>query len=99
MIYSIPLDALPSQETSCTLSGQACRFWVRQLATGLYIDVWVNQNAIVSGCLCRNNVDILQNPASPLPGTLMVVDQQGAQDPDYTGLGDRYLLIYTERSS
>lgn len=90
----IPLNPVGSQETSCTLNGQRCRLWIRQLATGLYLDLWLNNQLTVAGGICRDRVDILQNPASPLSGTLMCVDTQGTQDPDYTGLGSRFVLQF-----
>lgn len=99
MIYTIPLNAETSQETRCTLAGLPCRFWIRQLSTGLYLDLWVNNQRLLSGAICLDRVDIIRNPASPLSGTLMVVDQQGTQDPTYDGLGSRFLLQFAEASS
>ncbi|MCP1257899.1 phage baseplate plug family protein [Acetobacter lambici] len=31
-----------------------------------------------------------------LPGDLAFADTQGTQDPDYTGLGSRFVLVYAE---
>ncbi|GBQ07270.1 hypothetical protein AA15669_1307 [Saccharibacter floricola DSM 15669] len=51
---------------------------------------------MLSGCLCLDRVEMIRNPASPFPGTLMFVDQQGTQDPTFDGLGSRFLLTFTE---
>lgn len=95
----IPLTATPSQETSCTLAGLSCRLWVRQLATGMYLDLWVESHLTLAGCLARDRVDMVQNPASCFAGTLLFADQYGTQDPDYTGLGGRFLLLFTGKET
>lgn len=99
MIYTIPLSAIASQTIKCTLSDKPCRLWIRQLSTGLYLDLWMNEQRLLSGALCLDRVDIIRNPASPFPGTLIFADQQGTQDPTYDGLGSRYLLQFESRTS
>ena len=91
---TIPLNASPSQEITCTLSGLPCRIWVRQLSTGLYLDLWLNEQPLIMGAICFTGVDLIRNPASPLPGRLYFTDTQGNADPYYDGVGDRFLLQY-----
>lgn len=98
MLYTIPLLAEPSQQASFNMSELSCRVWIRQLSTGLYLDLWQNEERLLSGALCVDRVDLIRNPASPFPGTLMFLDQQGTQDPTYDGLDTRFLLQFEERS-
>ncbi|MUH03186.1 hypothetical protein GM609_06725 [Bombella sp. ESL0387] len=92
----IPLTAVPSQEVTCTLSGRACRLWVRQLSTGLYLDLWLDEKPLIMGATCFTGVDLIRNPASPLSGRLYFTDTQGNADPYYDGIGDRFFLNYDE---
>lgn len=91
---TIALNATPSQEITCTLSGKSCRIWIRQLSTGLYMDLWLNEQPLIMGAICLTEVDIIRNPASPLPGKLYFIDTNGSADPVYTDLGSRFLLQY-----
>ncbi|MCX5616991.1 hypothetical protein NQF87_08425 [Bombella sp. TMW 2.2559] len=96
MIYSIPLQPLPAQEVTCSLSGRQVRLWVRQLSTGLYLDLWLDEQPLIMGAICFNGVDLIRNPASPLPGRLFFTDTQGNADPYYDGVGSRFILQYDD---
>lgn len=91
---TIPLNPSSSQEIACTLSGLSCRLWIRQLSTGLYLDLLLDEKPLIMGAICFTGVDLIRNPASPLPGRLYFTDTQGNADPYYDGLGDRFLLQY-----
>lgn len=96
MIYDIPLQPVPAQQFTCTLSGRHCTFWLRQLSTGLHIDMLVNGQPVLMGAACLHDLDLIRNPASALPGRLYFTDTQGSSDPDHTGLGSRFLLSYDD---
>lgn len=93
---TIPLSPTSSQTITTALSGQPVKLWVRQLSTGLYLDAWLDQKPLVMGAICFTRTPIIRNPASPLPGDFVFLDTQGNEDPDYTGLGDRWVLAYRE---
>lgn len=99
MTTTVPLSAEASQTVTCPLGEVLFRFWIRQLSTGLYLDLWMGDQQLLSGAICLDRVDIIRNPASPFPGTLMFVDQQGRQDPTYDGLGTRFLLQFEGRTA
>ncbi|MCX5619464.1 phage baseplate plug family protein [Bombella pollinis] len=99
MLYTIPLAAIPAQSLTCPIAGLQCQFWLRQLASGLYIDITANNTPLLLGTLCQNGTDLLRSPLSPLPGTLYFGDNAGTSDPDFTGLGSRFLLYYEDNSS
>ena len=94
----IPLQAIASQVVLANLAGQNCQVSVYQKSTGLYCDVYLNNSIIIAGSLCLDRVKIVRDMYHGLIGDLAFVDQQGRNDPDYTGFGIRYLLYYLEAS-
>jgi len=97
-MLSIPLTPVPSQTLNSVLSGQNCTLNIYTLSTGLFMDVLINGISIVSGVLCVNRSRIVRNAYLGFIGDLVFTDTQGTNDPDYTGLGTRYALIYLEAS-
>lgn len=93
---TIALTNIPSQTVTTTLSGKQARLWVRQLSSGLYVDVWLDETPFLMGALCLTGVPLIRNPASILPGELVFIDTEGNEDPDYTGLEKRWVLVYRE---
>lgn len=95
---SIPLNAVPSQTLSLTLNNQPLQLNVYTLATGLFMDVAMNNAPVVSGVPCLNNNKIVREAYSGIIGDFMFTDTQGDSDPEYSGLGARYQLIYLEET-
>lgn len=94
MTQRIPLVATPNQIFSITLGGQQCRIQVRQLTTGLYLDLAVGNVRVVSGAICRDRVRIIRSEYIAFLGNLAFIDTQGEDDPQYAGLGSRFQLVY-----
>jgi len=95
----IPIIATPNQTMTIPLSGQPCRINVYQKSTGLYVDLYVNDALIIAGIVALNRVKIVRDAYLGFVGDLAFYDTQGdqwgnPQDPDYTGLGTRWLLYY-----
>lgn len=90
----IPLNAVPSQTLSVTLAGQAFTLNVYQKSTGLFMDVYINDALIAGGVLGLNGVRIVRDAYLGVIGDFAFVDTQGSDDPTYTGLGSRWLLVY-----
>jgi hypothetical protein len=93
-IQSIPMNALPSQRLNAQLGNQPCTIDIYQKLTGLYLDLKVNDAAIVTGALCLEGNFLVRDAYLGFVGDLMMVDTQGTQDPDYTGLGGRFSLLW-----
>lgn len=91
---SIPVQAVPNQTLTVTLADQNLRFNVGQKTTGLFMDVLNNSVQLAGGVQCRNGADIIQNAYQGFTGNLQWVDTQGHEDPNYTGLGTRWILTY-----
>ena len=92
----VPTLAVPSQTITVTLGNQPCSIAVYQKSTGLFLDLAVNSVPIISGVLCLHTVLIVRDAYFGFTGDLAFLDQQGADDPHYTGLGSRWVLGYME---
>ena len=90
----IPLTAVGAQSFTVLLGSQQCAINVYQLSTGLFCDLVANNNDIVSTMLCLNLVGLVRGAYLGFTGQLFFYDTQGISDPDYSGLGDRYQLVY-----
>ena len=94
----VPLSNVPSQTVTSVLGGQNCQINVYQKSTGVYLDLFVNNIALCTTSLCVNETRIVRYKYLGFIGDLMFVDTEGKNDPDYTGIGSRYQLIYIEAS-
>lgn len=92
----IPIPAKPALSFAVTLGGQRCNIKIRQLTTGVYMDVAIGTVSIVSTAICLDRVRVIRYKYLGFIGDLMFVDTQGKTDPDYTGFGSRYQLVYVE---
>lgn len=95
----VPVRATPNQILTCQLSDQPTRLSIYQKATGLYVDVFVNDSLIMAGVLCLQGIAIVRTAYLGFVGDFAFFDNQpdplaGPQDPDYTGIGDRWPLYY-----
>lgn len=90
----IPLVAVPSQTFTTQLGQQSCRISVFQKSTGLYLDLVVGNKPIALGVLCRDRVWVVRDAYLGFTGDLCFIDTRGTDDPDYTGLADRFELVW-----
>lgn len=96
----IPLQAVPNQTLTVPLAGQSCDLNIYQLASGLYIDVFNNGDPVVLSVICQHANRIVRDLYLGFAGDLAFFDTAGSSpaDPDYTGLGTRFQLVYIEAS-
>lgn len=99
----VPLISTPNQIQVVPLDGESVQLVVNQRSNGLYMDVYLNGDAIVLGVICENRNRIIRNRYFGFPGDFVFNDTQAAPDaegsnPDYTGLGGRFQLLYIEES-
>ena len=90
----VPLNANPNQTLTVGLLNQACQINVYQKSGGLFMDVYVNNALIIAGVLCENLNRIVRSLYLGFVGDFVFYDTQGTSDPDYTGLGSRFQLVY-----
>lgn len=91
----IPLTSVPSQRLSIVLNQQNCAISVYTLSTGLYLDLVLEGTLIISAMICRDRVRMVRQPYLGFAGNIAFIDTQGRDDPDYSGLGKRFLLTYS----
>lgn len=97
-MQTIPLNAVPSQMLSVNLDNQACQISLYQLDSGLYCDLFLNSVLVIGGVICQNLNRIVRSLYLGFAGDLVFYDTAGTNDPYYTGLGSRYVLVYIEAS-
>lgn len=98
-MIAVPLNAVPSQKGYAVLANQNAQISVYQKRTGLYFDLSLNSVPVVTARMCLNlNRLLLGSNYTGFVGDFCFVDTQGSNDPDYTGLGGRYTLLYLEAS-
>lgn len=90
----IPLQPGPNQTVTVNLDDQVCQINVYQKSTGLFLDLFVNNALIIGGVICENKNRIVRSLYLGFQGDLAFADSQGSADPDYTGLGGRFALLY-----
>lgn len=96
MTQIVPLQPTPSQELTISLSGQACQIEVIQKNSGMYMNLYVNNDPIILGVICENINRIVRDLYLGFLGDFFFFDTVGTDDPFYTGLGSRFLLVYIE---
>ena len=94
--FAIPLVATPSQTLTVQLGAQPCRIDVRQRRTGLFVDLYVQDVPVRLGVKALDRTKLVRDAYLDFVGDLYFVDTQGADDPDYTGLGGRFLFIWND---
>ena len=94
----IPLQAIPAQQIYVNLNQQNCTLNVYQKTYGVFMDVISDNELVVAGVACQNINRIIRNAYFGFDGDFIWYDSQGSTDPIYTGIGERYFLIYLEPS-
>lgn len=92
MKLEVLLITEPYQETVVALNGQRCRIRIQQLTDGVFLWLWINKLPIKLGVICQNNNRLIKN--NHFLGDLYFEDLIGFDNPDYSGFGVRFKLIY-----
>lgn len=96
-VQVIPLEPIPSQTLNMVLAGQNCQLAVSTLATGMYFTLTADGRSICINTICRNIARLLLDRGYlGFVGDFAFVDQQGDADPQFAGLGSRWLLLYND---
>ena len=93
-MIQVTLQPVPSQRLQILLGGQQCEIAVYLRGTYLYVDVTVNGASISAGILARNQIPLVPTAYLGFTGYLLFTDTQGTEDPQYTGLGSRWQMLY-----
>lgn len=93
----VPLQPVPSQLVNVTLNEQACQISVRQLGTGLFVDLYINDALVIGGVIAETSNVIVRSAYLGFSGDLAFIDVQPTPvptDPFYSGIGTRFFLSY-----
>lgn len=93
-MLQLSLQPVPSQQLQAVLSGQNCQISVYQKDQGIFVDLNSNGADISVGVLACDAVPLVPISYTGFEGNLVFTDTQGETDPEYTGLGSRYQLVY-----
>lgn len=93
-MLQIPLRAVPAQSLKCVLGGQNCTIVIAQKPQGVFVSVAVDNVPTVSTVIARDAVPLVCREYTGFTGNLLFVDTRGNDDPEYTGFGSRFALVY-----
>jgi len=88
MIYEIPVEAKPNQFFSTSLDGITWGITLETRLNGLYISLVRGNELVLSNRVCRNRVSVGYG--------FSFIDIEENKDPEYSGLGVRYILVWTD---
>lgn len=89
----IPLSPIPHQIVTVTVKDTALTITVRQIGSELYTTLRVNSQIVAENVRARAQGLICPFGRETNPCPIRWVDTQGMQDPQYEGLGDRWILV------
>ena len=93
-MQTVSVQAIPNQTMQAQLGAQAVTINVYQFTFGLFMDVLLGGTKIASCIPCQNLNRIVRYAYLGFVGDFIWFDTQGSDDPVYTGLGSRWLLLY-----
>jgi hypothetical protein len=94
-MLQIPIQPVPSQLVLCVLGGQNCQIAIYQKGSRVYVDLNSNGSNMCLAALAHNLVPLdACNSYDGFQGNLFFIDTQGLDDPQYTGMGSRWVLVY-----
>lgn len=94
----IPITSIPAQTFTIVLAGQNCSIEVYQKSTGMFLDLSLSGTPLLTGLLCQDRVRLVRQTHLGFVGDLAFMDTQGFDDPEFAGLGSRWVLMYLEAS-
>ena len=97
-MVEVPLQPVASQQVQIILDGQTCAISVYAKNQCMFFELAVNGNPIAYAVQCKNLVSLVPTAYLGFTGWLLFIDSQGSSDPVYTGLGDRWQLLYLDSS-
>lgn len=109
-MLTVPLSAVPSQTLQIVLGGQNVQMAVytkdgydftdptlETPNTNIYVDLAYNNIVLTTTQIALDEKRLLLNRQYlGFIGDFMFIDTQGFDDPQYAGLGARWLLLYLE---
>jgi hypothetical protein len=85
---------LTQQTFQAILGGQNCTVTLQQMSTGLYLTLVIAGAVIVGSKYCADRVSLVRFDFDGFSEHLYFLDSLGAQDPELSGVGTRFKLLY-----
>ena len=95
-MQEVPLQPVPSQTLQTVLNGQQCALSVYVKSQCMFLDLALSGAPIIYAVQCKNLVSLVPTSYLGFSGWLLFLDTQGNDDPQYSGLGDRWMLLYLD---
>ena len=93
-VQTISLQQVATQQVEVSLNKQSCTIRVCQRDSDIYVDLYVNGEAVVLGALARDRVGLTRHSHLPFKGELVFMDTRGRDDPQYSNFEDCWKLLY-----
>ena len=93
-MLTIPITANYAQTLTTVLNQQTCHINIYQKFYGVFVDLYVDTGLIIGGVLAEDRNYIVRDTYLGFLGDLGFIDTQGTDDPDWSGLGSRFVLVY-----
>lgn len=94
MIAEVPIIAVPAQKVAVILDNQDCVLRLYQRGAYLFCDLEADGVQAWQGFICQNRVNLKQYDYLPFRGGLYFVDHEAQEPPHFSGLGDRFALLF-----
>jgi len=95
-MMQIPIQPEANQIVKTVVGGQNVQILLQQKPRGIFVDVNADGVDISAGVLALNETPLISRDYMGFEGNLYFIDTQGAADPEYTGLGERFQLVYID---
>ena len=92
----IPIDKQPNQKFTIRIENKNVKIELITRGLFMYSNISVEEEPLFNGVICLNKINLIQYKNTKLKGSLYFKDTQGDEAPVYTGLNDRWLLVYEE---
>ena len=93
-IYEISLQPIPYQIVACVIGGQSFEITVRQIGSNLYSSTVVDGEQITKAVRATSGGSITPWADSRVGTQVRWHDSQGDEDPQFDGLGSRWVLCF-----
>jgi len=97
-MQTIPIQAVANQIVKVVLDGQNCQILIAQRNEDIFVDVNVNGVDLVCNAIARDSVPLVCREYAGFSGQLMFIDSSAADDPQFSGFGSRWFLVYLSES-
>lgn len=93
-MQTVPLQPVPNQVEKIVLGGQNCQIRLNLRGSTLFFDLNADGVDIVTTVIVRDLGPLVCRQYAGFAGNLAFIDTQGNANPEYTGLGTRWQLVY-----